>query len=222
MPRPKAPEGDRKGRNRKTRKTGENKNGAASSRATAPSEGAPMEPTVETLIDGLEKARRLAIEHNRATTTVNATVAIARLMPQSKTPGGDRKRRGRKTREADAEEDDAASCPATAPSEDAPMELTVDALIKELDKVRRFAIKHNRFAAAVNATVAIARLLRLLPDTPGRPPSSPSKRGQAPQYKFDGNYHEAARRIALLLQLGKKKADGAGDDEAGKGDGTDT
>jgi hypothetical protein len=207
MPRPKAPEGvPPKQRGRKNRKRGAKESGAASSPAAAPSSDAPAEPTVEALIQGLEKARRLAIKNNRATTAVNATVAIARLMPQPNTPEGDRRRRGRRCRKTDAQENGTASSPAAAPSDDAPMELTVDALIRGLDKARRFAIQHNRAAAAVNATIAIARLLGFLPDTPGRPPS-PNKAGRAaaPPAKFDGNYNDAARRIAFLLRLAEKE-----------------
>jgi hypothetical protein len=218
MPQSKTPKRDSKKRDRKT---GAKETDVASSPAAEPSDDAPMEPTVEALIQGLEKARRLAIDHNRATAAVNATVAIDRLMARSKTPEGDRKRRDRKTRRKVAKEDGADSSAAAAPSDDAAMELTLDALIQGLDKARRFAIKHNRAAAAVNATIAIARLLRFLPDTPGRPRSSPSKAGPAAQFKFDGNYHNAARRIALLLELGKKEPEDGGG-ESGKDDRTDT
>ncbi len=144
-------------------------------------------------------------------------------MLQSKTPKRDSKRRNTKSRgsKTRAAETAAASSPAAEPSGDAAEELTVDVLLQGLDKARRFAIADNRPAAVVNTTIAIARLLRFLPDTPGRPPSSPSKAGPAPQFKFDGNYHNAARRIALLLELGKK-APGDGGQEGGKDDRTDT
>jgi hypothetical protein len=218
MPRSKTPAGDSK---RRVSKTAAKETGAASSPAAGPSGDAPLEPTVEALIQGLEKARRLAIERKRATAAVMATVAIDRLMARSKTPEGDRKRRARKTRRKAAEEDGADSSPAAAPFCDAAMELTVDGLIQGLDRARRYALTHNRAAAAVSATIAIARLLRFLPDTPGRPPSVPPKAGPAPQFKFDGNYHNAARRIALLLQLGKKERDSGGQ-AGGKDDRTDT
>jgi hypothetical protein len=144
-------------------------------------------------------------------------------MPQSKTPKRDSKRRSSKTRSSKtrAAETGAASSPAAEPSGDAAEELTVDALIQGLDKARRFAIEHNRPAAIITTTIAIARLLRFLPDSPGRPRSSPSKAGPAPQFKFDGNYHNAARRIALLLELGKKEPEDGGQ-ESGKDDRTDT
>jgi hypothetical protein len=130
-------------------------------------------------------------------------------MPRPKTPEGVPKQRCRKTRKKGAKESGAASSPAAAPSDDGPMELTIDALIRGLDKARRFAIQHNRAAAAVNATVAIARLLGFLPDTPGRPPS-PNKAGRAPAppAKFDGNYNDAVRRIGLLLRLAEKEDPG--------------
>jgi len=220
MPQSKTPKRDSK---RRDSKTGVKETGAASSPAAEPSGDAPMEPTVEALIEGLEKARRFAIDCNRATTAVNATVAIDRLM-RSKTPEGDRKRRAGKARKKAAKEDGADSSSAAAPSGDAAMDLTIDALIQGLDKARRFAIDHNRPAAAVNTTIAIARLLRFLPDTPGRLPSLPSKAGPAAQLKFDGNYHNAARRIALLLELGKKEPEDGGGESGkdGKDDRTDT
>jgi hypothetical protein len=150
-------------------------------------------------------------------------------MPQSKTPERNSKRRDSKRHsKAAAKETGAASSPAAAQSGDPAVALTLDDLIQGLDKVRRFAISQNRTVATVNATIALARLLRFLPDAPGRPPSSRSKAGPAAQFKFDGNYHNAARRIALLLQLGKKvPANGGeepegGDRESGKDDRTDT
>jgi hypothetical protein len=216
MPQSKTPKRDRK---RRGSKTGATETGAASSPAAEPSGDAPMEPTVEEMIQGLDKARRFAIDCNRPTTAVNATVAIDRLM-RSKTQEGDRKQRAGKARRKAAKEDGADSSPAAAPAGDAAMELTIDGLIQGLDEARRRALARDRPAAAVSATIAIARLLRLLPDTPGRPPSSPSKAGPAPQFKFDGNYHNAARRIALLLQLGKKEREG-GDQTDGKDDRTD-
>jgi hypothetical protein len=146
-------------------------------------------------------------------------------MPQSKTPERDNKRRVDKRRDCKrrasktgAKETGAASSPTAEPSGDAPMEPTVESLIQGLDKARKSAIEHDRPAAIVNTTIAIARLLRLLPDTPGRPSS---KAGPAAPFKFDGNYHNAARRIALLLELGKKEPEDGGQ-ESGKDDRTDT
>ncbi len=112
-------------------------------------------------------------------------------------------RRNRKTRKtaagAKTKRGAAASSKAPAPSVITPAEMTIETVIRELADARKLAVKHGRAAAAVNATVAIGRLLRLLPDKRGRPPS-----------KFDGNYNDAARRIALLLGLAtKQKAEDA-------------
>ncbi len=119
-------------------------------------------------------------------------------MPRPKSSGRNRKTRktaaGAKTKRGAA-----ASSKAPAPSGITPAEMTVETVIRELEKAREFAVKKGRAAAAVNATVAIGRLLRLLPDGRGRPSS-----------KFDGNYNDAARRIALLLGLAtKQKAEDA-------------
>jgi hypothetical protein len=131
-------------------------------------------------------------------------------MPRPKTSGRDRKTRraaARAKRKAGA----APSSRAPAPSGTTPAELTVETLIRKLEEDRELAVEEGRAAAAVNATVAMGRLLRLLPDKPGRPPS-PHKGGRspAPPAKFDGNYNDAARRILFLLGLAtKKKADEA-------------
>src|SRR5262245_29216506 len=120
-------------------------------------------------------------------------------MPRPKTSGRDRKTRkaaaGVKTKGGAA-----ASSQAHAPSGTTPAEMTVEDLIRKLEEDRNFAVKEGRAAAAVNATVAIGRLLRLLPDKPGRPPSAGKPgRSPAPPAKFDGNYNDAARRILFLL-----------------------
>jgi hypothetical protein len=111
-------------------------------------------------------------------------------MPRPKSSG-----RNRKTRKTPAgakpKGGAGASSKATAPPSITPAEMTVETLIRELQEAREFAVEQG---AAVNATVAIGRLLRLLPDKRGRPPS-----------KFDGNYNDAARRIALLLGLAAKQ-----------------
>jgi hypothetical protein len=78
----------------------------------------------------------------------------------------------------------------------APPEVTTDSTIGWLNEIRQKATKKGHCAAAVNAVLAMARLKGLFKDEPERSPVLP---------KFDGNYHEAARRIALLLRLGKKK-----------------
>jgi hypothetical protein len=123
-------------------------------------------------------------------------------MPRPKAPGRNRK----------AQENEKGNVKGNArkqprPSSDIPSEeMSVENLIRELEKARDFAKQKGRAAAAVTATVAIVRLLRLLPDKPGRPPSS-HKPGRSPALpaKFDGNYNDAARRILFLLGLAAKE-----------------
>ncbi len=124
-------------------------------------------------------------------------------MPRPKTSGRDRKTR---KAAAGAKTKGRAAASSQAPSSITPEEMTVETLIRELEKDRKFAVEKGRAAAAVNATVAIGRLLRLLPDKFGRPPS-PHKPGRspAPPAKFDGNYNDAARRIMFLLGLAAKE-----------------
>lgn len=162
-------------------------------------------------------------------------------MPRPKTPGRDRKTRDRKARDRKARDretcgrssrkaaagataagDAAASSRARssrAPSSrgSAPAEITVESLIRDLGKALDIAVRRGRPTAAVAAAVAIARLLHALPDQPGRPPSRHQPgRSPAPPAKFDGNYHDAARRVAFLLGIGKeqKAAAAGGADEA--------
>jgi hypothetical protein len=126
-------------------------------------------------------------------------------MPRPKKSERDRKPR-KAAASAKTKRGAAASSQAPAPSDTAPAEMTVEALIRKLEEDRDLAITEGRAAAAVNATVAMGRLLRLLPDKFGRPPS-PHKpgRGPAPPAKFDGNYNDAARRILFLLGLATKE-----------------
>jgi hypothetical protein len=98
--------------------------------------------------------------------------------------------RGRKPRKA------AAGAKTDAAEAAAPPEVTTASAIGWLDEIRRKAMDKGHSAAAVNAALGIARLSGLFKDKPERSPALP---------KFDGNYHEAARRIALLLRLGKEK-----------------
>jgi hypothetical protein len=131
-------------------------------------------------------------------------------MPRPKISGRDRKTCDRKPRKpaagAKEEGDAAASLQTPAPSGAEPAEITIESLIRDLDEALKMAVKRGRPTAAVAAAVAIARLLHALPDKPGRPPA-PGKPGRspAPPAKFDGNYHDAARRIAFLLGIGKEK-----------------
>jgi hypothetical protein len=126
-------------------------------------------------------------------------------MPRPKTSG--RNRKPRKTAAGANTEGGAAASQPLAPSDiTTAVEMTIEDLIRGLNEARKLAIGKGRAAAAVNATVEIGRLLRLLPDKPGRPPSLHKPgRSPAPPAKFDGNYNDAARRIALLLRLAAKE-----------------
>ena len=142
-------------------------------------------------------------------------------MARPKTSGRDRKPRKRATG-AKTKGDAAVSSPAPAPSDIKPEDMTVEDLIRMLYEDRNSAIKENRAAATVTATVAMARLLGFLPDKPGRTRASlPRRLGRdpaPPPAKFDGNYNDAARRIALLLRLGaKEKPEEAGEAETANG-----
>ena len=139
-------------------------------------------------------------------------------MPRPKTSGRDRKTCDRKLRKAAAgaktEGNDVASSQARAPSDMAVEEMLVESLIRDLNEARKLAFSKGRPTAAVDATLAMRQLLLLLPDKPGRPPSLHKPgRGPAPPAKFDGNYNDAVRRLALLLRLAAKEraeeADGA-------------
>ncbi len=134
--------------------------------------------------------------------------------------------RGRKPRKAatgaKTRGDAAASSQAPAPSDIKPEDMTVEDLIRMLYEDHSRARNENRTAAAVAASVAMARLLGFLPDKPGRTRANlPRRLGRdpaPPPAKFDGNYNEAARRVALLLGLGAKKtAEEAGKAETANG-----
>jgi hypothetical protein len=66
-------------------------------------------------------------------------------------------------------------------------------MIREFEQARLLALKKGQASAAVTATMAKAKLAGLLKERPESNPESAEK--------FDGNYTEAARRIALLLRL---------------------
>ena len=79
------------------------------------------------------------------------------------------------------------------PSDLAIAKVTTAKVIRELDKARRLALKRGQAHAAVTATMAKAKLAGLLKERPEGNPECAEK--------FDGNYIEAARRVALLLRL---------------------
>jgi hypothetical protein len=126
-------------------------------------------------------------------------------MPRPKTSGRDRKPATAKAKRG-AEGDTTASPRTPELSGTASAEITIESLIRQLDEALKMAITQERPAAAVAAAVTIGRLLQALPDKPGRPPSR-HKPGRSPAQpaKFDGNYHDAARRVAFLLGIGKEK-----------------
>ncbi len=83
----------------------------------------------------------------------------------------------------------------------APPEVTEASTLIRLEEDRKNAIKRGHSAVALSATLAMAQLKGLFNDRPERRPALP---------KFDGNYHNAARRVALLLRLGREKPAKAG------------
>ncbi len=111
-------------------------------------------------------------------------------MRRPNTSGRDRKTCGRKPRKG------AAGAETDAAETAAPPEVTTARTMCVLEEIRKKAMEKGHTPAAVSAVLAMARLAGLFKDRPERSPALP---------KFDGNYHEAARRIALLLRLGKEK-----------------
>jgi hypothetical protein len=81
-------------------------------------------------------------------------------------------------------------------------DITVNSTISRLEAARIEAMDRGHTAQAVIAILEMAKLKGLYNDK--------SDQGRAVLPKFDGNYHEAARRIALLLRLGKEKPAKAG------------
>jgi hypothetical protein len=80
--------------------------------------------------------------------------------------------------------------PAIAPTV---TEVTTATAIKEFEEARLLALKKGQASAAVSATMAKAKLAGLLTK---KPESKPQR-----AIGFDGNYTEAARRVAFLLHL---------------------
>jgi hypothetical protein len=79
----------------------------------------------------------------------------------------------------------------------APTVPTVASALRELEEARKVAIAKGQAAAAISAIMAQARLAGLLGEKPDNAPPQPTA--------FDGNYTEAARRIAFLLRLAKEE-----------------
>jgi hypothetical protein len=101
-------------------------------------------------------------------------------MPQPKTAGRDRKtsdyntrdRKPRKTTAGPATEGKAAtSSQARAQSGTALEGMLVESLLCDLNKARQLAFNKGRAVAALTATLAMRRLLLLLPDNSGSPSS---------------------------------------------------
>jgi phage terminase small subunit len=72
-------------------------------------------------------------------------------------------------------------------------EVTTAQAIREFEEARLLALKKGQAAAAVSATMAKAKLAGLLAE---KPENNPER-----AINFDGNYTDAARRIAFLLRL---------------------
>jgi len=81
----------------------------------------------------------------------------------------------------------------TAPPAITPAEVTTANVIREFEEARLLALRKGQASAAVTASMAKAKLSGLLKERP--------ERSTELAEKFDGNYTEAARRIALLLRL---------------------
>jgi hypothetical protein len=79
-------------------------------------------------------------------------------------------------------------------------EVTTATAITEIEEARQLALKKEQASAAVSATMAKAKVAGLLVETPQNEP----KRATG----FDGNYTEAARRVALLLRLAANETSG--------------
>jgi len=79
----------------------------------------------------------------------------------------------------------------------APAAPSIASALRELEEARKVAIAKGQAAAAISAIMATAKLAGLLGEKPDGVPPQPTA--------FDGNYTEAARRIAFLLRLAKEE-----------------
>lgn len=82
-------------------------------------------------------------------------------------------------------------------SDAAPTVPSVASALRELEEARKVAIAKGQAAAAISAIMAKAKLAGLLAERPDSAPPQPTA--------FDGNYTEAARRIAFLLRLAEEE-----------------
>ena len=90
--------------------------------------------------------------------------------------------------------DDLAAATRTAATFDATAAVpSIASALRELEEARKVAIIKGQAAAAISAIMAKAKLAGLLGEQPQNAPQQPTV--------FDGNYKEAARRIAFLLRL---------------------
>jgi hypothetical protein len=85
--------------------------------------------------------------------------------------------------------------------------MTDKKIIGMLDEIRQLAIDEKHPTAALSTVQTIMQFVRPGTERPGQVPAPPAK--------FDGNYGDAARRIAFLLRFPTKKQA----EEAGKADG---
>jgi hypothetical protein len=93
------------------------------------------------------------------------------------------------------------AAPATVVTTATTAEVTAATAIGEFEEARLLALKKGQAAAAVSATMAKAKLASLFAEKPEAKPER--------AVRFDGNYTEAARRIAFLLRLAEDEtADG--------------
>ncbi len=114
------------------------------------------------------------------------------------------------------------SAPASRRAGATPEERNSRKLINMFNKIWTQATKKDSkdlLTIALNAAQMTGQVMGLLPDRSGRGSSTDMPgRGPAPSPKFDGNYNDAARRVAYLMRLAEKEtAEQAGDPETAEG-----